>query len=335
MYQVEVTSDVNKGEWKNLLLHSPYSTIFHTPEWIKVLTDTFSNYESLYVVVYDSKGQLVGGIPIINDKRYGISNYLSLPFSTYGGPVVLCDDSVRVVNLLLEKFCDIIQFSKGVSWIIDYYGICANCKNMGFKQKGVSTHILNLNNSLEEIWTKSINRKKRNEVRQAQKKGIIVKPVSDFADVRICYEMMLEVSKKHHSRTPPFKLYENIFQIMVSGNMCNWNIAWYNDIPVANSIFFNFNDSIFYWMNSSFQQYNVMRPNDMLIYNMIEWGIENGYSSLNFGSSPAFAQGLLRFKESWGTEQKDYFSYDQRPNYIEFTKMLQNALYSISRRMNI
>ncbi len=326
MYQIKVTNNISKVEWKTLISQSPYSTIFHTQEWIKVLTDTFPNNESCYIVAFGSDGQLVGGMPIINDKRFCISNYLSLPFSTYGGPVVLDEDYAPLVNKLLEKYYDIIQFSKGISWIIDYNGICENCKYMGFEQKENSTHILYLNDSLDQIWKESIHRKRRNEIRQAKKKDVFVMPISNVSDVQECYKMILEISEKHFTRPMPFKLFENIYENMVVKDLCKWNIAYYNDIPVANSIFFTFKDSIFYWMNSSFRKYNKLRSNDLLIYSMIQWGIDNGYSSLNFGSSPDIALGLLKYKESWGTQQKNYFSYERRSNYYKFAKKLQQTL---------
>jgi len=325
MFEIKIVKDINLEEWNELLLNSREATVFHTKEWIEVLMKTYHNYEPLYIIANEN-GKVIGGMPVFDDKRFGVHNFLSMPLSTYGGPVSL-DADAMVVESILRKFSKLGEkLNPGLLRVIDLSKKCDVLKSFAFHERKFSTHILDLNCSLDYIWTNKINKKTRNEVRQSQKREVTVESVKNKVDVHLCYEMITNLAKRHNTTPLPFELYDNLFKIMPKSGLVRWEVAKYKNIPIANCIYFTYKDKMFYWMNASYKEYQNLRPNDLLVYSMIRWGVENGYKYCNFGASPPEAKGLIRFKESWGAEKVEYLMYEKKSKLFKVAGFFRNKL---------
>jgi hypothetical protein len=324
MFEIKIVKDINLEDWNELLSHSEEATIFHTKEWIEVLVKTYSNYKPLYIIAIKNN-KIIGGMPVINDKRFGVNNFISMPLSTYGGPVVL-DSDISTINGILREFSKLNKsLNVGLLRIIDFSKKCDFLKYFGFYEKKLFTHILNLNFPWDYILANKINKKTRN-VRQSQKRGVTVESVKNKVDVHLCYEMITNLAKRHNTTPLPFELYDNFFKIMTKSGLVKWEVAKYKNIPIATCIYFTYKDKIFYWINASYKEYQILRPNDLLVYSMIKWGVENGYKYCNFGASPPEAKGLIQFKENWGAEKVEYSMYEKKSKLFKVVKFFKNKL---------
>ena len=55
-----------------------------------------------------------------------------------------------------------------------------------------------------------------------------------------------------------------------------------------------------------------LRPNHLLIARVIQALCAQEFHEYNFGGSPASAEGLIQFKESWGTERRPVLEVRKR-----------------------
>lgn len=328
-FEINIVHDVDREEWNILLLKSPDATAFHTRECLETLTKTYSNYKSIYIIARDENGKLIGGMPVIKSKsKFGFYSLLAMPFGLYGGPIVLsdCDDSESIRNSILKQFYKLSKNPLCISsQVADFSGKCDNLNSMGFKKEKVCTYIVNINSNIKNMWMKKINKKVRNEVRQAKKQDVMVEEISDISQVKRLYDMIKDTDKRHERTSYLFDLYNNLFNFMCKNGLVKWFIAKKNDVYVANSLYFTYNDSIMHWMNASYKKYWRLRPNNLLQWTIIEWGIENGYKYFNLGGLPTTeAKGLIKFKESWGAEKKYYYIYSMTNQNLMF-KILNNV----------
>ena len=72
--------------WQTLVVKTE-SSVFHSPSWIQVLTDTYGWEASAYVIV-DEAGEPCAGIPLCRIADMFGERIVALPFSDYCDPLI-------------------------------------------------------------------------------------------------------------------------------------------------------------------------------------------------------------------------------------------------------
>ncbi len=168
--------------WDELVENSPRGTLFHRSFWLKAS-------EMPFVICGYFKGNtLLAGIPLYHYRKFGIriATHPKLPaYFPYLGPVFKHQDTKYVNKISSEK-----EISRAIACRLKQESVAIFVTAPGdvdlqpFLWEGFSTnmnytYIINLSNSLEDIW-KSMDDKRRNNIRKAEKDGIIVTHSEDF-----------------------------------------------------------------------------------------------------------------------------------------------------------
>jgi lipid II:glycine glycyltransferase (peptidoglycan interpeptide bridge formation enzyme) len=172
-----------------------------------------------------------------------------------------------------------------------------------------------------------IHKTKRGAI-QAEKKGVQVSPFLSTGQIKECYELVKKRDKRYGLKRSkyPLGLYESIWNTFESGKELLWRIASIENRIIAFQINFLFKDTIYYWEGASELEALPLRPNDALFSDTIQWGISQGYRFLNFGGSPQGAEGLVRFKQAWGGEKKDYTIYVKKRLWYKTAEKIKRIL---------
>lgn len=325
---MKIKKDINPEEWEDLLSHSPEATIFHTYESIKVFTETYPEFEALYIIVTNAEQELVGGMPIIRRKHSSFYRLHSMPFGGYGGPILRdgVDEQIRI--RILKEFCRLSsKWNNLDSHVVDFSQKCA-LLSPTFSSRESFTHILNLDLPLQDIWLKKLTKKTRNQIRMSQKRGAKIEEVSlDCLDD--VYKMYLETDRRHGRKSSPISFYKNILGMESKNVHVKWLVAKGDDKYIAAIQGITFKGSIGLGSASLEEYRNYYRPNNLLIWELIKWGCENGCTCLNFGGSPPEAKGLINFKESWGAQKYEYIVFDKISPLFTFASFCKGILNRI------
>jgi FemAB-related protein (PEP-CTERM system-associated) len=275
------------------------SNFYHTFGWMKAIEESYGLKPVILALLDDKK--ILNVIPffLLESKFFG-KKLVSLPYGDYGG--LLFDFKV---DWILKKLDDIAKETD-----VDYVEIRE--PNVKFWKHFKSfktefkyyTFILNLDKPLEEIW-KSFDKKVRNSIRKAEKNNVRVIEGSR-KDLGEFYKLYLRTMKKLGSPPHSFNFFDNVFKF------CSKNVkllfAEYEDRKIAASIFFLHKKRIYYWKNVSDDEYLHLRPNDLILYRMIEFGQKRKYESLDLGRTRVNT-GTFLFKKRWGgrMEELKYF----------------------------
>lgn len=169
--------------WDDFVDNSPQGTVFHKTYWLKASGENFRIYG------YFKGNELFAGIPVCYDQIFGCK-YFSRPLQTpYMGILFKEQDvkyvkkisrekgiSIRLIQRLKTEFYSInFNFTPGT---VDLQPLIWE----GFTCNVRYTYIINLNNSLEDIW-KSMDVSRRNDIRKAKKDGITVSSGNDLQEV--------------------------------------------------------------------------------------------------------------------------------------------------------
>lgn len=178
------------------------------------------------------------------------------------------------------------------------------------------TQVLDLNKTEDELL-KSFHSKTRYNIRLAEKKGVVIKEMSDDRGFEIFSKLYFETCKrqKYFGHTPK---YHKIIWESLKKNIAHILVAFYNDVPLAAYELFYLDGIIYYvYGGTSIQHRNLMASN-LLMWEAIKLGKKLGaekfdmWGSLgpNYDTTDPWS-GFTRFKEGYGTKFTEFIgSYD-------------------------
>ncbi len=315
--QVEIknTKSLDKDKWNELLQNSPESTIFHTKAWAEVWEKSFPGSDSFFIISVDEKGDYLAGLPLWRRKKFGLSTIFSMPFGTYGGIIKKKDIDKKIIFSLFEKLEGIIRKGNVLkAQLVDFFSTHNHLSTLGFSSQRFCTHLLSLDQLDEDDYLKGFTQKRREKIRQSQRRGGEVQDIRSLEDVKACYQLLMETYHRHMVKPLkyPLRFFENIFSVMGKGNLLKWVIVLKEDNIIASLINFAFKDTVYAWKGASASGELESRPNDAKYLNSILWAKKNGFKLFNFGTTPEGVEGMIKFKESWGAKKKEYLIYEKK-----------------------
>lgn len=312
-------NQIDEKKWENLVLTSKYSSFYHTKSWSEIWEKSFPDCEALFFI--SEEQNYMAGLPLIRFKKRGFLSFLSMPYGTYGGIIGNLSAEEKI-----QLFREAVKFGTKKKYlrfqIVDFFDQNKESETLNFKKNPTFTHQINLENPKSESGFQ------KRGYEQSLKKELSVRENDSLDDVKICYQLYLATAQKHQLKQIkyPFKFYENIFSMKTNSNYLKWWIVLKEKQIVAYQINFVFKDTLYYWDGGSLPDSLAERPNDALMGHSIKWAKENNLKFYNLGGSPQEPEGLIRFKEEWGGERKNYFFYEKKSALGKIQKVARKFL---------
>jgi hypothetical protein len=315
--EIDVTEarSADEKEIRFVLEHSRHATVFHTPEWIRLVSEEFNiPYRTLLA---RHKSLPVGMYTFFTTQRRSFRQIVS-PLRTsdsiYGGPLTVdgVDTSVEEVTTALIREVE-RDFSgdsssspkRNVSRL-EYYQVLPPpyysielLRKLGYKTRKSLTAIVDLHGSEEDLWHR-VDSKRRNLVRKAQSNKLeIVDSCSEFVD--LYYPMLLEVFGKSGKKPFPKSYYQRIVEELSTKGWVKPLLAFHEDKPVAGALFLCFGDTVYYWSGASLNEHKHLASNDLVQWELIKWARANGHKSYDLLMvEPERLPGIAHFKLGFG-----------------------------------
>ncbi len=298
----------NSSAWDNFVSSANNGTLFHTRRFLNYHHEGRFNDHSLE---FYKKGKLVGVFPAALIESGDQRQLVSHPGASVGSFVVPEDlafaDALEMVEQLVDyskrENLDGIKltqpptiYSKRLSHYIDF----ALQKNGFLYAKREISSILFLEKSIDENLSK-FKSTHRTAARKAEKSGVVVKETDDFASF---YEILKKNLSIRHDVKPTHSLNELLHLKELFPDKINLFGAYIEEKMVAGVINFIATENVvlaFYIShNEDFQE---VRPINLLFYKIFEWAIQKKYNVFDFGIFTVNEEpnmGLARFKENFG-----------------------------------
>jgi CelD/BcsL family acetyltransferase involved in cellulose biosynthesis len=275
------------------------SSVFHSLEWMRVLTDTYGLQVGAYVVL-DAAGEPKAGIPYCRISDILGERIVTLPFSDYCDPLV--DDPEDWDSLIATLA------GEGYPFFIRCLRSDLALKDERFTlMKQAKWHGLDSRPDLDMIW-RTLDDSARRAIRKAQREGIVVYITQEERALREFYEMHLSVRKyKYRLLAQPYRMFENIWRHFIAEQRGFLMVAASRRGIIGGVIFLQWRNALYYKFNASVLTELSHRPNDLLIWEGIKFAKRNGYSELDFGLSACDQEGLVRYKRKFATEERTIY----------------------------
>lgn len=286
----EIRRDVPPSQWDAFVDAHPDATIYHRSEWERVLGDVFGR-RMIRLGAVDA-GELVGILPLVPFKSLLFGRFAtSMPFMNYGG---IATSQAAVARSLLDAA--IVEARAGKARYLELRHTRRMFEDLPMQSRKVSM-VLPLEPSADAQFA-AIDRKLRNQVRKAEKSGLTVRSGGvelAAAFHQVLAENMRDLGSPVHGR----RLFEAILRALPSRSRLF--TVWLGDLPVAASIVLWHRDRLEVPWASSLRRYNSLCPNILLYWEMLKFGVEQGFKSFDFGRSTP-GEGTYLFKAQWGAQ---------------------------------
>jgi hypothetical protein len=302
--KIQIINPVTYHGWDEVLLTNNQSTFFHTSAWAKVLHESY-NYKPLYFTLIEtSKLKIL--LPVMEIKSFLTgSRGVSLPFTDFCQPIA---ENEKAFN---ETFKEVINYGRNANWKTINLRCCdSNLRTMTFPFETFLTHNLDLSKDEREVFSTFRNSTKRN-IKKAVKKGVQVYIKNTLASVKEYYKLHCITRKSHGLPPQPFYFFKKIYEHIISQGKGCVALAKYQEKFVAGAVFFHFENQAIYKYGASDPKYLNIRPNNLVMWEAIQWYCQNGVKTFNFGRTERQHKGLQQFKRGWGTTEEivNYYKY--------------------------
>lgn len=163
-----------------------HGTLFNTTEWLVMFGEQIK-----VLGIFDNGHNLVGGVSLYQDRRWGLKILRQAPFSPTCGPfmqvrarnpVAVIEERRKVMDCLVDYLNEeapvlcMLSLDKNITDALPFYW-------QGYKVVSNYTYLIDLTLPLDQI-NKNMSPTRRNDMTKAIRDGLIVRQLMDYKTVR-------------------------------------------------------------------------------------------------------------------------------------------------------
>lgn len=314
MESVEILTLENAARWREVLPASRH--VFGSAEYVgiasrrlcaKAFLFLFKSTES--ILAYPFYARTLEALPFLAGKAMGFCDIQS---PEYSGPMALGHTTRDCLSNFADAFhayCVdegiVSEFSRLHPW---------RCASEAL-EAGCVTHnreivYVDLEQSLEDIWSHSLNHQCRGGIRKAEREGVKIllgiekETIVEF--FRIYSETMSrrQASEKYRF---PLSYFESFARELPHNS--TFVLATYEGRAIAGSLYLFDDQDAYAFLGGMDWNYQEVRSRNKLIFEMIKWSKANGKKRLVLGGGFQANDGVFKFKASFSSHRAPFEVY--------------------------
>ncbi len=331
---LKVCHRVDPDEWQEIADGCDYATFYHTPAWSKIFADIYPNIKIApkKFLFEDGTAAIFPMIEITLSIGFmTVSNYVSNAAYVYGGWIskneITHRQSQAIINWL-NAHC------KNLFWLTNPFD--ASLSHFAFPGSEIVkedfTQYLNLSPGYEELW-KRFSRTHRQDILQAQKKGVKCRAAQSLSDWREYYRVYQNSLQRWGNEVKfiyPFELFENMFK--ANSHKIKLYLATVNEKIISGALVFKHNQHVAGWHGATLKDYFSCHPWHFLINEITKDACREGYRWFDLNPSGGH-KGVVKNKKGFGTIQKSTHVFLKRSARYNVFESLSGQLYKLKQHI--
>ena len=291
--------NIDDNRWMNYLSTKEEAMIFHHPNWLKNLCESY-NFSPFVIAVLNDDNTISAGVPFAEIKSPLTGRrWVSLPYSDYCFPLY---DDADDLELLTDFIVEERSSSRVQKIELRWEYPDRQCIKRNYDHV---FHIKQLPNCSEDYFN-SLKRNECNFVRQSRERGVTVKRGTSKKFVKEFYNLQLLTRARHGLPAQPWRYFELLQKNIFAHGLGFILLAFSNDgCCVAGLVILHWNKTVTVKYSASCDRLkSELRPNDLLTWEAIKWACDSGYEKIDEGRALCTNTGLRRFKTKWKLEER-------------------------------
>lgn len=298
---------MNDNRWDELVKSHPLSSVFHRREWLQTLVDTYG-YRPLVLTTAAAGGPLSDGIAFCEVRSWITGRRLvSLPFSDHADPLFSDVSS----GAEFEKWMAAETRKHKLSYVeLRPFTWQESPGTLGVGQS-FWVHILDLTKAESELFKNLDKSSLQRRIKKAEReqlgyeRGSCERLLDEFCD-------LLAITRRRHQLLPhPRSWFRNLAKNLKSDFVVR--IARKDGKAIAAIVTLRHRRMAVYKYGCSDEKYHNLAGMPYLFWKVITECRAEGAEALDFGRTEPENEGLLRFKDQFGTVRRKitYLRYPQ------------------------
>jgi len=307
-------------------------TLSQTARFGQAVARAFAEYTYEPRIFEFSGGQKLL-LPLIRIKRRPrfLRCFEAMPFSLNGMPIVAGGALTRLHLVAILEWLrpDVLHLNAGGNSAGDW-------KSAGFdgllETAQSSSHILELNDGMDTIWTRRFSAKVRNQCRSAERKGVDVRVATSKEEFENYYSIYQAATTErgHQTASYPLTLFKELGTLLGQG--VELKLAYVKGRPIAGIVLFHGRRSTLYWGAAAFKEFRSYSPHNALLRTAIEEACARGMTKFDFGASGSL-ESVKAFKESFGAHPVYFRNYTFTSSKYQLVTRLKGLIPSRLRHV--
>ena len=241
--------------------------------------------------------------------------------TSYGGPLADTDDSSGSCLALAKAACafgkmTVFTAPQGNDWPVPFL----------WKSSTLQTLYVDLSKSLDEIWNKSLDGKKRNMIRKAEKHNVeVVSGGEEYIDAY--YDLVKQMVHRSGMGLKPREYYKGILKAFGPSGKAVVLLATTGGEAYSGGIFLFFNTTAYYWHSASASNRAALGQGELIQWRGIQLAKERGclwYDLVGF--EPERLPHIARFKLGFSRDTRPFKCISYTPLYSRIMNRIKNIL---------
>lgn len=312
-----VVSDLREiaiNDWLSFVDNHCCCNIFQTYYLYDVYRDV-ANHEPWIFVVLDKDNNIYGCMTGVIMKNYGglLGNFTSRSI-VLGGPLVLDNDEI-IVDLLLKEYDKFVSKKAIYTQFRNIFDLrwaeTIFYKN-GYKYEPHLDIKIDLTLSKEDI-RKNISKNKRGNVSKTTNRGTIFNEIKNFIDYERCIDLVFKTYKRIGLPCPSKQFFVSFYSKLIRDGYLRVFAAIFDGKIIGTRMELCYKNLIYDWFAGSDDEYKNYYPNDFLPYNILMWGVDNGFEIFDFGGAgkPNVPYSVREHKIKFGGDLVEFGRYEK------------------------
>jgi CelD/BcsL family acetyltransferase involved in cellulose biosynthesis len=303
--------------WDDLVARHPGASAFHRRGWLEALHETYG-YKP-FVLTSAAPGEpLADGVVACRISSWLTgTRMVSLPFADHCEPLVSdSGDARRLADQLVEeskrqrcKYLELRPLRES-----------AGLENEFSASESFCFHELDLSPSLEQLFKNLSKDSIQRKIKKAEKEKVVYEVGRSEEFIQTFYHLLLITRRRHQLPPQPIAWFRNLAKSM--GEALHIRVARKDGAPIAALLTLRHRAHVIYKYGCSDGAYHQLGGMPFLFWKLIEECKATGAECLDFGRSETDNEGLVAFKDKFGTTKRTL-------TYYRYPKMKKQSATSL------
>ena len=322
-------------DWDRYVRDHANGTVFHTSAMIRAFEATrgFSPYA---VAALGADGRIIAMLVSYHVKTLELAAPISSRAVQFAEP--LCDPDPKGSGALTGLIHLHDKHMRNRSLLCEVRSIYEPgdekevLLSAGYEFHDYVNYLVDLQSDADVLW-KNLQKKLRQQVRAAARKGVEVRDDNTLEGIDRLYNLLQETYSRAQIPGPDKSLFVNTLE-QLPQEWVRLRTAFFDGKPVASIMSLTYGDRIFSWYGGTLRL-GGLSPFASIVWEDLEWGSRNGYKYYDFGGAGWAGQdyGPRGFKARFGGEEVRFGRYTK--TYSKMRRRLAELGFSVSRRIGI
>ncbi len=294
------------SRWDELVACHPDASVFHDRGWLETLNRTYG-YEPYVLTSSPFDQPLTNGIVVCRVSSWITgARLVSLPFSDHCEPLLHESGEAEEYIHWMQDTCDLQKWK-----YVETRPLSAPYRAGNGLQPSRSYwfHELDLSPGLERIFQQLHKNSIQRKVQRAEREGLSYEIGRSERLMEEFYRLLLKTRRRHGLLPQPKAWFRNLLECM--GDKVQIRVARKGGSPVAALLTLKHGVSVVYKYGCSDEKSHNLGGMPFLFWRLIEESKSSGVEKIDFGRTDLNNEGLMTFKDRFGTSKKllTYYRY--------------------------